>query len=71
MRLAAVVGLIAGVLVTLSVRLIPTANVPPPAKIAPDTSSWGKATAIGLFVGVIFAWGFHIIYPEDDADSDE
>lgn len=71
LRTAAIVGLIVAVVVALSVRLIPNANTPPPAKIVPDTSSWNTAAAIGLFVGVIFGWGFHILYPEGDEDSDD
>ena len=68
---AAVVGLIIGALATLVVRLIPNANTPPPAKIAPDTSSWSTAIAIGVVVGVIAGWGFHILYLEGDEDSDD
>jgi hypothetical protein len=63
--LSIAVGLLLGALIGLAVRYLPSGLDPPPAKVAPITSSWRVAGELGLLASVVIGVAFYIYIADD------
>jgi hypothetical protein len=63
--LSIAVGLLLSALIGPAVRYLPSGLDPPPAKVAPITSSWRVAGELGLLASVVIGVAFNIDVAHD------